>query len=114
VIQLELGYENLKKNAPQQTAHLFVLLLRSCMPEYGLLGLQQVGEVRDQSLKPAEEHLRTRSTVQAIHGLLLLWTRRVALKTFVVVASLLTIGQSQQTGGGSGGSRSPDGEEPSF
>jgi hypothetical protein len=80
--------------APQQIAHLFVLLLRYCMPEYGLLGLQQVGEVRDQSLEPAEEHLRTRSTVQAIHGLLLLWTRCVVLKTFVVVASLLTIGQS--------------------
>jgi hypothetical protein len=32
--------------------------------------------------------------VQAIHGLLLLWTQCVALKTFVVVASLLTIRQS--------------------
>jgi len=91
---LNRGIENLKMNTPQQISHLFVLLLRSCMPEYGLLGLQQVGEVRDQSLKPAEEYLRTRSTVQAIHGLLLLWTRCVALKTFAVVASLLTIGQS--------------------
>ena len=70
-------------------AHLLVLLLISYMRQYGLLGLQPVEEGWDRSSRAAGEHLRIRSVVLAIHGLLLLWTRRVALKTFARITPQL-------------------------